>query len=235
LPKKPQPAIHLIVSKRGYDIIAFATVSSATRRALRMGSGDTLQWLHLLGGILATRLELALIASAPAGNTTGRSSFNATRVFAAAKKNGVAVVVLRTGVDGLKKLADTSLPESVKAELSATLATGDVVVAPVRPVVVDRQQQFAWWCLEPTSGEVRGVMPGGRGQEMAEYAWQVASLSTCLIDCFSSEEPPQEKFEKLFGCELTAAFFAQGAPWWMYKEWWLFYDITSVFIWHAVS
>ena len=221
--------------KRGYDIIAFANRVVGNPAGASDGIRRDASWLHLLGGVLATRLELALIASAPAGNTTGPSSFNATRVFAAAKKNGVPVVVLRTGVDGLKKLADTSLPESVKAELSATLATGDVVVAPVRPVVVDRQQQFAWWCLEPASGEVRGVMPGGRGQEMAEYAWQVASLSMCLIDCFSSEEPPGKKFEKLAGCELTAAFFGQGSPSFMYEEWWLFYDICSVFIWHAVS
>jgi hypothetical protein len=124
-------------------------------------------------------------------------------VFAAARKQGVPVVLLRPGAAGLKKLSETLVPESVKAELSATLATGDDVVVPVRPVPLDGGQQVAWWRFEPASGQLIGVMPGGRGQALGEYT-EAAVISVSEIECLRDFSRTNE-FADFVGCSLTGA------------------------------
>jgi hypothetical protein len=225
--------------KRGYDIVAFPnrivghpdSAPDAMRRDASL--------LHVLVGVLATRLEWALMANSSSVSTAPVPVSNATRVFAAAKAHHVPVVVLRAGEDGLEKLASTSLPDSVKAELSAALATGDDVVTPVRPVVLDGRQQFAWWLFEPGSGQVRGVMPGGRGQGLVEYAltngWVALSLIACFVDYNRSEKTSGDG-EVLVACVGWAAIFGTTeCPYFLYEEMWVFFDITSVFLFHAAS
>ena len=208
--------------KQGYDIVAFSPRTIGNETSSSGEDHRDISSFHVLSGVLATRLELALMSDASGGRTARSPSFNATRVFAAAKEHGVHVVVLRPGADGLKKLADTSLPESVKAELSATLATGDDVVAPARPVVVDGRQQVAWWRFEPASGQVIGVMPGGRGQAFGEYTEAVVVTITsavCFYDYGKATDKGATEFAKLIGCTTTAAvlgglglggFFGEG-------------------------
>jgi hypothetical protein len=226
---------------RGYDIIAFPPriVGNAgtTSREIHQDASS----LHLLNGILATRLEWALMAApsrASVDRTREPASFNATRVFAAAKERGVPVVVLRPGADGLKKLADTSVPESVKAELSATLARGDNVVLPVSPVLLDGRQQVAWWRLEADSGELVGVMPGGRGQAYEEFLqvlWVGMSFFACCVDAKVNEK--SNKAALLFlGCSLAA--FTMGPLGYIFEveeQLWTFITIVSVGVFHGLS
>lgn len=198
--------------RRGYDIVAFSprivgNAMSASAEIRRDASS-----LHLMGGVLATRLEWALTTNAPDGSASGFPSSNATLVFGAAKERSIPVVVLQPGSDGLKKLSDASVPASVKAELSATLATGDFVVVPVSPVLLDGRQQVAWWRFEPASGEVIGVMPGGRGQESTEYAkliWQVFSGLYCFADFALSEKNGKEVLD-LMKCGAASGVMGVG-------------------------
>jgi transglutaminase-like putative cysteine protease len=229
-----------LYSQQGYDIVAFSrrivgnearTTGEASRNASR---------LHILTGVIATRLEWALIAK-EFGGTTGTPSFNATRVFAAAKEGGVSEVVLKPGTDGLKKLTSISVPESVKAELSATLATGNDVVVPVRPVLLDRRQQVAWWRLEPASGQVIGVMPGGRGQDMTEYMqqlWSVISGVMCLAD--AKRGSGAQGAAILVFCLASAVAFHEANEGWPAStfgannpELMQFFDIISVGLFHC--
>jgi hypothetical protein len=192
--------------RHGYDIVAFAPRVTGDAASSSAEIHQAASALHLLDGVLATRLELALTASASRGRTTDLP-FNATRVFAAAKEGGVPVVVLKPGV-GLARLAGTSLPESVKAELSTTLAAGDDVVLPVRPVLLDGHQQVAWWSFEPGSGQVIGVMPGGRGQAFGEYTEAVVvsiTSAVCFYDYGKAADKGAKEFAKLVGCTTTAA------------------------------
>ncbi len=193
--------------KRGYDIVAFPPrVVGNTASAAGEIRHDASS-LHLLEGVLATRLEWALVANTSEGSTMETPSFNATRVFAGAKERGVPVVVLRPGADGFKKLAGTSVPESAKAELSATLATGDDVVVPVRPVLLDGRQQVAWWRFEPGSGQVIGVMPGGRGQDVTEeteFAVMAVTEVECIKDYACSGQGVNE-FKDLVYCSSSVA------------------------------
>ena len=218
--------------KQGYDITTFCprivgSAASSSGKLLQDSSS-----LHILKGVLATRLEWALMASASEGGATGPPSFNATRIFAAAKEHGIPAVVLRPGTDGLKRLAGTSVPESVKAELSETLRAGDDVVIPARPVLLDGRQQVAWWRFEPASGQIVGVMPGERGQGMVEYQeFTIVALTSavCFNDYRLAADKGASEFAKLVGCTTTAAvlgglglggFFEGGEP----------YEIIAMFI-----
>ncbi len=194
--------------KMGYDIIAFSPRITGNETSSSGEIHQDASSLHVLSGVLATRLEWALTANASRDSTTDIPSFNATRVFAAAKKGGVSVVVLKPGTSGLAKLANTSLPESVKAELSATLATGDDAVVPVRPVLLDGREQVAWWRFEPASGQALGVMPGGRGQALGEYTEAVVvsiTSAVCFYDYGKAADKGAKEFAKLVGCTTTAA------------------------------
>jgi hypothetical protein len=189
---------------RGYDIIAIpqriASNDASPSAEIRQRASS----LHLLGGVLATRLEWVLMANSFDGGTTGPPLFNATRVFAAATEVGVPLLVLRPGTDGVEKLAGALLSESVKAELSATLATGDDIVVPERPVLLDGRQQIAWWRFEPASGQVIGVMPGGRGQAMVEETGvYIISIGFCIHD-FNKSEKNNTDVAMAAGCALTA-------------------------------
>jgi len=123
------------------------------------------------------------------------------------------VAVLEPGAVGLKNLADTSVPDSVKAELSATLATGNDVVVPTKPVILDGRAQVAWWRFDPTSGELIGVMPGGRGQALYEYVWPVVSTALCLRNEVNNEaeEGPHGPGRAVFVlCLMAVGGFAGG-------------------------
>lgn len=191
--------------RRGYDIVTFPTrvVGSATNASDETRQAASSQ--HVREGVLATRLEWALAQEASRNGTTDVPPFNATRVFAAAKEGRISAVLLKPGPDGLKKLADTTVPESVKAELSATLSAGDDVVVPVRPVLLDHRQQVAWWRFEPGSGQVIGVLPGGRGQEMEEFVIVTITIVPCFIDWGLSTDKGGYDFAKLVGCSASAA------------------------------
>ena len=227
--------------KRGYDIVAFAPriVGNAANT-----SGENRQSatsLHLLTGILATRYEWMLATAASDASTARLPTLNATRIFTAAGAQGVPVVVLRPGVDGLKKLAATSVPESVKAELSATLTAGDDVVMPVRPVALDGRQQIAWWRLQPASGQIIGVMPGGRGQgltEEAELGLMAVSEVVCLRDYAVYGNGEGKEFAKMMGCmamgsTITVLGFAGVYDGYVGVE--LFEVFASVLAWHLMS
>jgi hypothetical protein len=196
---------------RGYDIIAFAPRVTGNEASAFGEIHQDASSLHLLNGVLATRLEWALMATpsrASGGTMREQASSNATRVFAAARERGVPVILIRPGNAGLKELAETSVPESVKAELSATLATGDNVVLPVRPVLLDGRQQVAWWRFEADSGQPIGVMPGGRGQEFVEYETVMTAASglICIYDYANSDKSATE-FGLLIGCAAGAGIF----------------------------
>jgi hypothetical protein len=220
--------------KRGYDIIAFSPRTIGNETSSSGEIHQDVSSLHVLSGVLATRLELALTTDASDGRTTGPPSFNATRVFAAAKEHGVPVVVLRPGTDGLKKLSDTSMPESVKAELSATLATGDDVVLPVGPVLLDGRQQVAWWRFEPASGQVIGVMPGGRGQEMLEYFNITGSSLICALDWADSDKEGYD-FGLFVACGVGAGLFGGLALGGMESQIMKALDLFSILLFHGMA
>ncbi len=190
---------------RGYDIIALPARIAGNGAS---GSGEIhrdASSLHVLNGVLATRLEWALMAEPSGASSAGAKEqpvYNASRVFAAAREHGVHVVVLHPDANGLNELATMSVPAPVKAELSSSLATGHAAAVPVIPVDLDGRSQIAWWSLDNKSGELIGVMPGGRGQGMEEYidiAVFTGFESLCLYD-YGASNKGVGSFENLLIC-----------------------------------
>ena len=190
---------------RGYDIIALPARIAGNGAS---GSGEIhrdASSLHVLNGVLATRLEWALMAEPSGASSAGAREqpvYNASRVFAAAREHGVHVVVLHPDANGLNELATMSVPAPVKAELSSSLATGHAAAVPVIPVDLDGRSQIAWWSLDNKSGELIGVMPGGRGQGMEEYidiAVFTGFESLCLYD-YGASNKGVGSFENLLIC-----------------------------------
>ena len=150
---------------RGYDII--------TLPARIVGHGNTISAdirskassLHLLSGVLATRLEWSLMAHARSPGPT----MNATTVFDAAQRQEIPVTVLRPGPNAAKELARLATTDSLKAEISTDLGMDETLVLPVKPVLLDGRAQMGWWRLDDSSGELLGVNPGERGQADTEY------------------------------------------------------------------
>jgi hypothetical protein len=240
--------------RRGFDIIAYsprivghdANPSSQIRQ-----DAST---LSLRDGVMATELEWGLMASlqgSSVDNIKGPASFGAARILAVARASGVPLILIKPGATGFNTLADTGLPDAVKAELSATLAAGEDVVVPVRPVVLDGRGEVAWWRLEPRSGEVIGVMPGGRGQDYTEYfqvVWVGFSYFLCGYDALKGEaergraasggEMAQDLI-LLASCMAEATAFPVGESevgWALSNpEYWTAIDIVSVVMYHAIS
>ncbi len=140
--------------KEGYDIVAYearvvANPASNTENASRaVGS------VHIMQGVLATRLEWVLMIMSGAGREA--NVLNATEVIAAAQEQGVPSIVLRPGAVGLKQLAGLSVPDSIKSELSESLGAGNTLVLPAKAPTISGVSQLAWWRLDDASGELIG-------------------------------------------------------------------------------
>ncbi len=174
----------------GYDIVTLSprlVVSTTTNPA---GARHQARLLRLRLGVLSTRLEWALAGGIDLAGSQPRPKIsNATEVFIEAKKQGVFTAVLQPGPVASNELAELSLSDSLKAELSASLASGHTLMLPVRPVQVAGRAKIAWWEIDGKSGQLRGVMPGGRGQAITEYQQTVISvLATegCILQASAS-------------------------------------------------
>jgi hypothetical protein len=168
---------------KSFDIVGFApraVVSPASdHEKVSKASG----YARIMQGVLATRMEWALLSSSERG---GKAEVrNATEVFRIAREQGVRTATLRPGNAGQQTLAGLSLPNNVKSELSTSLVAGNTLVVPIKLLRVNGEPQIAWWQLNERSGELIGIMPGGRGQGMDEYiqiakgaGWVIAALFT---------------------------------------------------------
>jgi hypothetical protein len=203
-----------------YDVVSCAPRVVERTGGLADASGRAAS-LHLLLGVLITRLEWALMAASTGGPNAGPNGqrvLNATQVFAAAEKSGLRQIVLRPGPLGLKDLAAESLPDPIKAEVSSVLASGDTVVLPLDVVNVNGQIQFAWWRFDNQSGELIGIMPGGRGDAAAEQALlqqfvfpiEAVKASKCIWKYAHSKEDTTPAFKELCTCSVVTAVSAAG-------------------------
>jgi len=113
--------------------------------------------LRLRQGVLDTLLEYQLLG---AGDVV-----NAHSVTAAARRDGIGLLWLdQTKLDAMV------LPESTREAVRRDLETGYRVLAPAEPPSMAGHKTFAWWRIDPGSGETLGMGGDGQGQAMTEYA-----------------------------------------------------------------
>jgi hypothetical protein len=156
----------------GHEIIAYRPKVIADPAINIDKAREAAASLHITQGVLATRLEWALMAQGGAG--LGASVLNTTRPqhqksVRAREGTGGAHIVLRPGSAGVKQLAGLSVPGPIEEELSESLGTGHTLVLPAKAPKVGDTPQLAWWQLDDASEETMGIMPAGRGQGEVEY------------------------------------------------------------------
>ncbi len=94
-----------------------------------------------------------------------RSSLGTSVIFDRAKAEGAATTLLAGA--GLRP--DVKLSEDTRARVEEELAAGFLVLAPERPIVVGGEPRFAWWRIDPRSGEVIAVADNGLHAEIEKY------------------------------------------------------------------
>ncbi len=113
--------------------------------------------LRLRQGVLDTLLEYEMLG--------GGDVVNAHSVTAAAAQEGIPLVWLDPeGVDSL------SLADDTREAIQRDLDKGYRVLAPARPPTLSGRKTFAWWRVDPSSGETLGMGGDGQGQATTEYA-----------------------------------------------------------------
>lgn len=202
---------------QGYDIVAYAPRVVAARAA---GASSTARpqaaLLHITQGALATRLEWELMAGSLTAPSGDPHVVNASKVFGVAQQLGVPILVLRPGAGSGQQIATISAADPVKAELAADLSAQQVLVVPSRAVDVDGQPQTAWWRLDPSSGELIGVGPGGRGQAMEEYIKAAENVNLVICILGAGKDVAKDNLTKgaLGGlmCVMSRVVGANGTP-----------------------
>ncbi|MGH7357759.1 MAG: hypothetical protein ACREJR_02975, partial [Candidatus Rokuibacteriota bacterium] len=115
------------------------------------------QWENILRGILDGALEHAMSGRAwqPVPETLPHLSTAA--VVERAQADGVPIVAFTSSAD----LQSLQAPADMKARMLADAGADTVLVAPVRPVLIDGRARLAWWRIDLSTGETVGVTDTG--------------------------------------------------------------------------
>jgi len=117
-------------------------------------------------GIQESVVEGRLVALA-----TGRDpTANTAQLINAAEKQGVPLVVINTSSRSRLGEIVPGVPATCVQMMDAALAKGREIIIPSRAIALGGQQQWGWWEVDPSSGEVIGVMQNGEHQGMVEYS-----------------------------------------------------------------
>ena len=168
----------LVVLREGLvsDGVGFRSVDivSNERRVLSKGSEGVKSAPDkaLAIGVWETVSEALAHANLPGGDAHN----NTFEIFAAAKKQGVAISVLKP--DGQPDAL--AISDNEKRLVADDLARGFAVVVPEKSI--GSRRFGGWWRVDPASGTTLGMTGDGRGQEMAEYLIDLTGNALTLIN-----------------------------------------------------
>ncbi|CAN0590184.1 unnamed protein product, partial [Ectocarpus sp. 12 AP-2014] len=117
--------------------------------------------LRIRQGIIDTQLEFHAL-----GGTD--EVINTHTVLRTARGLGKKFLWISPG--DLSALDAIDVPSHHRIAMQRDVSAGFALLAPVTSVSHLGQQQFAWWRLDPVTGETLGMADRGAGQAMAEYA-----------------------------------------------------------------
>jgi hypothetical protein len=123
---------------------------------------------EVLRGVIAGAVEREVVGYFTQGTTPARARWapvmSTNLVFERAQAAKIESVLLSGNSSSLSK----DLPADARARIDESLAAGQVVVAPKRPVELNGDQRFAWWRIDPSSGATTAVTDEGLYQGTAE-------------------------------------------------------------------
>jgi transglutaminase-like putative cysteine protease len=117
-------------------------------------------------GIQESVIEGRLVALA-----TGRDpTANTAQLINLAEKQGVPLVVINTSTRSRLGEIVPGVPATCVQMMDAALAKGREIIIPSRAIALGGEQRWGWWEVDPSSGQVIGVMQNGEHQGMTEYS-----------------------------------------------------------------
>lgn len=113
-------------------------------------------WRGVVDGTLE-RYLVEFFVALPDDKKVSRSRLSTSSFFDAARAaNTPAVFLARNGMK-----ADASLPANTRTRIDESLAAGNVLVAPKLPATIGGAKRYAWWQVDPRSGETIAVTDDG--------------------------------------------------------------------------
>ena len=121
---------------------------------------------HLARGIQESVIEGRLVSLA-----TGKTpAANTAQLVSAAQKQKVELLVINSSTRAQLAQIAPGVPATCVQLMDAALAKGKEIVLPSRAITVEGKPQWGWWEVDPSTGQVIGVMESGEHQGMAEYS-----------------------------------------------------------------
>lgn len=142
-------------------------------RAAALGSAqDDVRLVRILRGVIGGSVEHAVLeyltAAARAKGILG-AVISTSLITAGARRERVATVLL----PGQSGRLDPTVPQDDVARIREQTGSGRVAVAPERPIDIDGRRRFAWWLVDPSSGETIPVTDEGLHQAATENEFVV--------------------------------------------------------------
>lgn len=142
--------------------VAFEAFDIVSNRAAVSPDGGAESFrARLEQGVLDTNAEALLLRDVLTFPDRGE---NTARAFERSLRRGVPWALISAPDDPLLK----KFPAAARARLHADLAVGYLVAVP-RPEEATEAGDFAWWRIDPLTGDTLGIGPRGWGSELVEY------------------------------------------------------------------
>jgi hypothetical protein len=165
-----------------HHVLAFDFVANGVGVLPREGV-DPIQ-ARLRQGVIDTAAEAVLLPLLTSG---GSVTDNPSEL--SVRMSGVTWVPVRSPEDpDWKKIP---IPENARAQITEALSEGRLVLLPVGEGVTGKEGNFAWWRIDPRTGDTLGVGRRGWGQTATEYMMASAGsagfgVATALFWCYRS-------------------------------------------------
>jgi len=114
-------------------------------------------WRGVVDGTLE-RYLIEYMSSSADGNGVDRPILSTSSLFESARAEKTpAVLFVQNGT-----MPGSALTADMRARIEESIAAGHVLVAPQQPAVIDGAKRYAWWQIDPRSGETIAVADDGR-------------------------------------------------------------------------
>lgn len=135
-------------------------------------------WRGVVDGTLE-RYLIEFMSSSADGDENRQSGLSTSSLFESARaRNTPAVLFVQNGT-----MPGSALTADTRARIEESIAAGHVLVAPQQPAVIGGAKRYAWWQVDPRSGETIAVADDGRraAGETVTLTTQVTSSGATAI------------------------------------------------------
>jgi hypothetical protein len=137
---------------------------------------DVQVWRGVVEGTLE-RYLIEYMSSSPDGNDADGLLLSTSSLFESARARRTPAVLFAQ--EGTKP--DSALTANTRARIEESVAAGYVLIAPQQPAVIGGAKRYAWWQINPRSGETIAIADDGRRAAGETVVVTSISGSTTLV------------------------------------------------------